>query len=161
MHPGRRQQSCAPPAAYDHQAVYTISTTQFPRLASKELNGSSTDILQRITSTNRGMPDACYNGKFCAFPEIRWRNNVKASSVDSVERGIDLPKGSYYLKFPTYHIREYDECYWIGLYFTTWDAHQNLFNQSNNFTNPTYPPPNFDPSSQEANSLRCPSGINK
>jgi hypothetical protein len=107
------------PEPYDSKAIYTISATQFPRLAPKELNGSYTDIIQKITSTNQNMPDNCHNGKFCAFPEIRWRNDVKADSVDSFERGIDLPKGSYNLEYPTYNRNQYDECYWIGLYFTT------------------------------------------
>ena len=75
--------------------------------------------------------------------------------IGSIE-GIDLQKDTYQLEYatdPTNQHAHYDEYYWIGLYFTTWDAHLSLFNPSNNFENPKYPPPNFDPDDQRGQCL--------
>ncbi|MFZ1042953.1 MAG: hypothetical protein WAN58_16740 [Anaerolineales bacterium] len=105
------------------------------------------------------MPTSCQS-QYCLFPEIRWRVDVKTASKNWFDRGIDLQKDTYQLEYatdPTNQHAHYDEYYWIGLYFTTWDAHLSLFNPSNNFENPKYPPPNFDPDDQEANALKCPS----
>jgi hypothetical protein len=148
-----------PPTAFDNEAIYFISTTHFLRLAPKELNGSVEDLGQEITSTNVDMPEECKNGKYCAFPDIRWRNELKNGAVDDAERGINLPKGKYRFWFPTYHPNEYEECYWIGMYFNNWTRHEFLFNEGNIRSNPPYPPPNFDPESSEANDLKCPDDL--
>ena len=143
------------PQQFDSEAIYFISATHFQRIAPKELNDAI--LRQNVTSLDPKMPEKCRNDDYCAFPEIRFRNEVKKNAVDDQERGIPMLPGTYSLNYPTYYINKYEECYWIGIYFNPLDIHNSIYASGNNTYSPDYPqPPNFDPNSNDADVLKCP-----
>ena len=143
------EQRCPPPQ-FANEAIYWISATHFLRRAPYALNQGTPNewIKSELIPGSENCPD-----KGCAFPDIRWRNELYSKSVDREERFIRLPEGTYRLYYVEYNQNQYEECYWIGVYFSDLATHNDVYNRGNTLS---YPAPNYPVNDPQANGLKCP-----
>jgi hypothetical protein len=136
---------------YNQEAIYFISTTHFLRRAPAELNGGTPyqAIKSSLIPGSNNCPEIG-----CAFPDIRWRGELFSKSIDREERFIKLPAGTYQLYYREYNQNQYEECYWIGIYFNNIGTHNDVFTRGNNYY---IKAPNYPVNDIRAKELKCPS----